>query len=370
MTNAEKIAKKTAALDDCLSAIRRTVMHNGADITVDSDIHAVAEHCAEADIDRATLVMQDIATIDYVRNTLLDFGWKTVGWVELEDGSKSYSYCKPNVGAFAELTTAEASALANNDPSVAVSEYTVGYKGHEELTSGTHKDWAVVKLTPTGAQIVSCGGGYYQAYIAEQVWADVEETTTDPDTGEETTTTVNSVVAIKYVQKGETGLLEKVLSKTDAAWTSGTWRAKLTGEEESYTEGGIDFWVVPCSLPGKLSQLVLIRYNRADENGEWLDSVKYSLTENSCDDTNEGMLALPLGCWLIYDNTTLASAPQALLVPKTLTDKSEKHVTGIEIVYSELASGMERLRLVSGAFGDEYIIATPDLKLGRGAWYE
>lgn len=367
---AEQLEAKKKKLDECIKEIRRTAMHNGANISIGSDIREVAERCAEADIDRATLVMQDIATIDYVRNVLLEF---PPGNVVLDSGVRTPPHRMPIFATRPDKTTAEISALEVNDPTVAVSEYTVGHKGSENLTSGNRRDWAVVKLTPAGAQLVSYGGGFWQGYIAEWVWSDVEEevTTTDPDTGAETTetATVNRVVATKYTQKGETGLLNKVLGAADAAWMPEVWRADLTGELESYTEGGIEFAVLPCTLPGDLGQLISVVLKRVDVDGKMLPDVSYSLTDVSCDDSNEGMLALPLGCWLIYDNSALASAPQALLVPKALTGENEKHVTGIEIVYSELTSGMDRLRLVSGAFGSEYILSTQELTTG-GAWYE
>lgn len=378
MTTAERIEKKTEVLNECIAVINRTMRHNGASVSTSTGITELAERIAEADIDRATLVMQDIATIDYVRNVLREFSPDLVGWVQVSEDRRAWTSHVPIFTTRPDKTTAEVSALANNDASLAVSEYIVTNKNNDkavepvESTIANRHDWAVVKLTPHGAEIVSCGGGFWQGYIAGTVFGDIEEevTTTDPDTGEETTETqtYSRPIGTRYTQMGETGLLRKVLSKQEAAWMPEIWVGDLTGERETYTEGGIEFVQLPCALSGDLGQLISIVFHRRGGVGEVLPDVSYSLTDVSCDASNEGMLALPHGLWLIYDNTTLASAPQALLVPKSLV---EDGLTGVEITYSKLVSGMERLRLVSGSFGDEYIISTQDLEwLEGGAWYE
>ncbi|MBR4078491.1 MAG: hypothetical protein IKK17_07775, partial [Oscillospiraceae bacterium] len=66
-------------------------------------------------------------------------------------------------------------------------------------------------------------------------------------------------------------------------------------------------------------------------------------------------------------------APQALLIPKALIDGNEAgfRFDKVEIAYSNLVSGLERLRLVSDSFGEEYIISTQDIEqFVKGTWLE
>ena len=150
--------------------------------------------------------------------------------------------------------------------------------------------------------------------------------------------------------------------------------ADVTPSLDTYIEGGEEFYVIPCDIPGDLGLLVSISIARSAADGSGAcDPLEYGLTEKSCDTSNEGMVGLPHGMWLIYDNSTLVSAPQALLIPKALADGTETGIRfdKIKIAYNALVSGLERLRLVSDSFGEEYIVSTQDFTTPyEGTWKE
>ena len=356
------VEKKAEALRKCVDTLRHIVRHNGAALSAKASLAEVAEHCTEINRDRVATMWQDINTIDRVKSILRNFPSDRTG----SPAVVPIELCQP-----ADLTTEQVAALAVNDDTVAVSEYNL--EGVDEETGAVvipRKDWAVVKITKSGAEILSYGGGYYQSYFQHSTTEEVTEEVTDEETGE-TTTQTTTVTHYSYVQEGDTELLLKELESEEAVWLSNRWSAELTAMLESYTEGGETFFVVPCELPGDLSQLILIRYSRVAADGSEMADLEYSLTLNSCDISNEGMIALPHGSWLIYDNTNLESAPKALLVPQSLVDEGDVRLTGVEIVYNELVSGLARLRLVGESFGDEYIVSTQDFYLGQGGtWTE
>ena len=294
---------------------------------------------------------QDINTIDRVKNIIRNFP---------EDRTVKNHILPVELVKIPDMTTEQVAALAVNDPVVAVAEYNMEATDENGAIVIPRRDWAVVRITKAGAEILSYGGGFYQGYAQHSTSEDVTEN------GETVT-----VTHINYVQEGDTELLLKALEAEEAAWLSNSWSAELHSGLESYTEGGETFYVVPCELPGDLNQLVLIRYERVAADGSDMAGLEYSLTVNSCDISNEGMVALPHGSWLIYDNSNLESAPKALLVPKSLVDEGDVRLTGVEIVYNELVSGLARLRLVGDSFGDEYIVSTQDFYTGQGGtWTE
>lgn len=352
MTTAEKNALKSAALEKCVTDLRRIVRHNGAALSAKAGIAEVAEHCTELNHSRVATMWQDINTIDRVKNILRSFP---------EDRTGSPHFMPVELVKIPGMTTEQVAALAVNDPTVAVAEYNLETTDENGAVIVPRRDWAVVRLTKRGAEILSYGGGFYQGYAQYSTSEDVTN-----EAGETTT-----VKHYNYVQEGDTELLLKALEAEEAAWLSESWSAELSGALESYTEGGEAFYVVPCELPGDLNQLVLIRYERVAADGSDMADLEYSLTVNSCDISNAGMVALPHGSWLIFDNSNLESAPKALLVPKSLVDEGDVRLTGVEIVYNDLVSGLARLRLVGDSFGDEYIVSTQDFYTGQGGtWTE
>lgn len=349
MTTAEK---KVEALRECVNTLRRIVRHNGAALSAKANLAEVAEHCTELNHGRVAIMWQDINTIDRVKNILRNFPEKRTG---------SNHFLPVELVKIPGMTTEQVAELIVNDPGVAVAEYNLETTDENGRVIVPRRDWAVVRLTKKGAEILSYGGGFYQGYAQHSTNEDVTN-----EAGETTT-----VKHYNYVQEGDTELLLKALEAEEAAWLSESWSAELSGALESYTEGGETFYVVPCELPGDLNQLVLIRYGRVAADGSDMADLEYSLTVNSCDISNAGMVALPHGSWLIYDNSNLESAPKALLVPKSLVDEGDVRLTGVEIVYNELVSGLARLRLVGDSFGDEYIVSTQDFYTGQGGtWTE
>ena len=313
MTTAEKNALKLQLLEQTVNSLRRTVRHNGAPISTKASISEIADNVLEFNTDRVKTLWTDINTIDRVKEIM----------------------CAPmSMARRPNLTTEEL----------------LGYAVNDERLTAESKSWAVVKIGRNGTEILTYGGDYYQKY---------RMVTTE---GEVTT-----------VQEGDTELLKKALESDDAAWMANVWEYTLTGKEDTYSEGGVDFVQIPCELPGSIEQLLSIRISRKDEFGLTVEPLAYSLTEKSCTTEHEGMLGLPHGMWLIYDNSGLESAPRALLVPVELVEGGEgnKPFTGLEIRYNALVSGLERLRLISESFGTEYIVSTQDIEIGtKGTWLE
>lgn len=328
MTTAEKNAIKAQYLEDCVSRLRHVVRHNGAAISAKADISEVAEHATDLDPERVKTMWMDINTIDKVKSII------------------RHNYFTAN---YPDLTTEQLLEYAVND---------------ERLTA-EGKSWAVVKITKTGTTILTYGGDYYKKIKR----TNITEDQTDPETGE--TTTV--VTGTTYSQEGDTERLVADLTDEDVAWMANVFAADVTPNLGTYIEGGEEFYVIPCDIPGDLGLLVSVFIARsADGSGE-CEPLEYGLTAKSCDISNEGMVGLPHGMWLIYDNSTLVSAPQALMIPKALADGTNTGIRfdKIKIVYNALVSGLDRLRLVSDSFGEEYIVSTQDFATPyEGTWKE
>lgn len=328
MTTAEKIALKEQLLDQYIAKLRTVVRHNGAPIGPNASLAQVAEHALTMDLAQVEKMWQDISTIDTVKKLLMNGRY---------------------VGRRPDLTTEE------------LLEYSV----NDERLTADHRSWAVVKITKSGTEILTCGGDYYQEY---------KTTTTSENTVDETTGETTTVTTEVITQEGDVDLLRTKLEAQKTAWMAESWDAAVDGALPEYTESGITYYRIPCGLPGALDQLVSIHLERSAVDGSGKCSpLSYGLTGNSCDASNEGMLGLPHGIWLIYDNSNLSAAPQALLIPKELADGTETgiRIDKIRIVYNAEVSGMARLRLVSDSFGDEYIVSTQDLQnLMKGTWNE
>ena len=329
MTVAEKIALKGQAVEACIDSLRHVVRHNGAAIRAKADITEIAEHALDMDPGRVKTLWTDINTIDRVKNILRSRNWLS----------------RP------ELTTEEL----------------LGYAVNDDRLTAAHSSWAVVRITRTGTEILTCGGDYYQRYRTVTTTEEVSEEVLDETTGE-ATTVIKTVEHTAIVQEGETDLLRAELEAEEAAWMAQTWTAVLGDADRLYSEGGEEFVVIPCGLPGSLDRLISMRIGLADGN-----TLAYSLTDKSCDASNEGMVGLPHGIWLIYDNSSLKSAPCGLMVPRALAEDSGDgaRCSRIDIVYNELVSGMARLRLVGDSFGEEYIVSTQDFTAKmKGTWRE
>lgn len=346
MTTAEKIALKEQFLENCITSLRHVVRHNGAAISAKADITEIAEHATDVDPDRVKAMWTDINTIDKVKNLLYFNRWDR----------------RP------DLTTEQLMEYGIND---------------ERLVADA-RSWAVVRITKTGTEILTYGGDYFQRYkpviTTEEVTEEVTKEVVDEATGETSTvtetvtTTVTKVSDTEFTQEGNTELLLSALDDEDAAWMADVFSADITDSLKTYTESGEEFYVLPCNIPGNMEQLISIRIERSAVDGSGkCKNLEYGLTSKSCDTSNEGMVGLPHGIWLIYDNSNLVSAPQALMIPKALADGEETgiHFDRVQIVYNALVSGLARLRLVSDSFGDEYIVSTQDITQDfEGTWKE
>lgn len=328
MTAQEKIAAKAAVLRRQIAALRQTAIHNGANLSANADVMETAAHIAECDVGRVSALWQDICTIDRIKDIVRGFG----------AGIPLRLY-RP-----AGKTTAELMDLPVNDPSLAISQYTITTGDSGVVFDPPRCDWAVLRVTRSGTEIISYGGGYYQAY-------------TSTDDG-------------PYTQQGDTELLKAALEAEPAEWMCETFSADLHGLE-TYTENDVEYYVVPCDLPGDLEQLLSLCIYRSGGDGETPPgNLSYTLNESSCNKETPGMKGLPHGIWLIYDNSQLVSAPKGLLLRKSYVDGTETGIRWerIEIKYNALVSGMERLRLVGDAFGEEVIISTQDDTIFDPAW--
>ena len=352
MTTAEKIQKKGELLANYVASFRHIARHNGAKLRSNATVDEVAAHIAEIDPERVALLWRDINTIDRLRSMLRTFP----NYFDIEQHTLPIALIRPE-----GMTTADLQNLPVNDPGLAVSSYTMG----DGIPA--RRDWAVLRITKSGTEILSYGGGFYQGYPMVITYEEVTEEVADPETGEVTpqTTTLSHSV---YEQSGETELLRKALEAENAAWLSQTYSVDLDGSQRVYSESGTDFYVLPCDLPSDIEQLLSLRIARSGDAAP----LAYTLNDESCSFGNEGMIDLPHGIYLIYDNSTLQSAPKGLLVPKALADGADAGIrwSRLEISYNAIASGLDRLRLVSDAFGDELIISTQDDDIFQAAWSE
>ena len=356
MTQEEKINAKLDVAEGALRTLGWMARHNGAAIDPYMDTAEIARRCTEVDMANALLVQQDIMTIDRVKNIIKKMGSPVLQLLRPEG-----------------LTTEDLMTRPNNDPELVVPEYT-----SEQPTA--RRDWAVVKITKTGTEILSVGGVYYQAYEgvkeSKEVTEEVTEEVPDETTGEvtiQTSTVTTTVTFTRYTQQGDTDLLRKALEGDTTAWHAKKHTAELDGTQDTYTESGITYYVLPIAdIPSSIEQLLSLTLKRSAIGDEEVQDLSYMLTDKSCALGNDGMIGLPHGIWLIYDNTTLQSAPKGLLLPKALVDGTDTGIliTGLEIAYNVEVSGLSRLRLVSSSYGEEYIISTQDDDIFEGAWTE
>lgn len=126
MTTLEKVNLKAQVLEQTIAQLRHAVRHNGAAITAKADIPEIAEHVLDMDPARVKTMWEDINTIDKVKNILWCRRWES---------------CPA-------LTTEELLSYGIDD---------------QRLTAD-HYNWAVVRITKTGTEILTCGGDYYQQY--------------------------------------------------------------------------------------------------------------------------------------------------------------------------------------------------------------
>lgn len=332
------LTDKLDRLETCVASLRHAVRHNGAAISAKADIMEIAEHVLDCDPERVATLWKDIGTIDAVKKYL-----KTPKIIRV-DSVPVLLHARPM--KFPEMTTEELLEYGVNDERLTAEEYS----------------WAVIKVTKSGAEILTYGGNFFQAYKA------VTTTTEKVDEATGETTTVEST---EIVQDGDAELLKLVLEAVDAAWLAEFFEAEVQGNP-IYTESWVEYFQIPCQLPGDLSQLISISIERTKlEDGSEAAPLQYSLTDKSCDNSNPGMVELPHGMWLIYDNSTLESAPQALLIPKDLAEGKNTGLRfeSVKIAYSALTSGLAQLRLLGDSFGEEYIISTQN-DLTGGTWRE
>ena len=159
MTNEEKLQAKAQVLAARIAGLRHLARHNGAAVSADAGMDEVIRHAADMDAGKVPLLWQDINTIDRIKALLRNF----------PDTQAIVHHDVPIWGARPEgLTTKELMTRPVNDPTLVPSEYPPdGWRAR--------KDWAVVKITHEGTQLLSYGGGYYQAYKQELVYPEGAE---------------------------------------------------------------------------------------------------------------------------------------------------------------------------------------------------
>lgn len=339
MTAQEKIAAKAAVLMEQFGQIRHSAIHNGAAIGLSASAEEIAEHVAECDPAAVANLWNDVMTIDKVKKFIWQFTPAILAYGR-----------RPT-----DKTTEDLLKMEVNDASLV----------------NDHKSWAVVRITKHGTEVLTCGGDYYQRYHIEN-----SEAENSAASGEETAVTdagteEASAVAVTWTQEGETDFLKSELGKLDSDWTAHCFEVQLDGSHSIYSEGGTDYYVVPCDLPVGLDQLLTMCIYRSNDNGDTQDVIQRKLHEVNCNTSTDGMIGLPYGIWIIRDNSALASAPKGLLVPTKEVIHGEE--TGIkwdrlEIRYQMVQSGLERLKLLSDVFGDEYVISTQDDTLTEPTW--
>lgn len=419
------VEERMIKLDKAVAALRHVVRHNGAGISSKADITEVAEHFLDCDPERVKLLWQDIGTIDHVKSALKN----------LIGGLNKTIYGRRI--QFSDLTTEEIMSYGINDERLTANEYTwavvkITRKGSEIVTYGgmchtpyrQESNYEVLYSTDVATMIadptiygLEAGGNYYllegatpvvgekyrmthgtRSFIIPMGEAEgydafgthyyagiqmdlfvkdgntfVKITFADGSVPNENCFVCLEKVYYTLTQGGKPELLKTALEDADAAWIAETFESEIHSHP-AYTEDGEEFIQIPCELPGDLGQLISVSISRTKlADGSEAAPLEYSLTDNSCDTSNEGMVGLPHGMWLIYDNSTLENAPQALLIPKKLADGTVTNFRfdKVKIVYNNLVSGLERLRLVGDSFGDEYIVSTQDAEtLWGGTWRE
>lgn len=371
------LEQKMKRLDAAVADLRHTVRHSGGAVRSDASIAEVVDHMLDFDMERLGTMYEDIGTIDHVKAAVRDS--KTI----YPGVYKSHRQSKFPVNSDGQLmTTQELLQYAVDDERLTAKEYS----------------WAVVRITAQGTEVLTCGGNYYQGYYnkneqftvtedhTEEVTEKYTEIIENAETGEITKVerlpgdtvqrTTGDTVKRRYIIRDyNTDMLKNYLGGAEAAWNAEMFEADIHDAAfDAYTEGGVAFIRIPCQLPGDLGQLLSICITRTklEDNSE-ASSLSYSLTDKSCDTSNPGMVELPHGIWLIYDNSELASAPQGLMFPKDLADGTDTgfRMDKVRILYNSEADGLLRLRLVGDSFGSSYIVSTQEPeKLMKGAWSE
>lgn len=331
MTDAEKLAAKAALLDAAVADLRRVVRQNGAPIGPDADIQTVAQHALNISVGQSVARWKDIAVLDKIKSILyLQTGLTTP-----------------------DLTTAELMERPIEDAALIADR----------------RSWAVLRVTKQGTEIVTYGGSYYQQYLPVVTYEEVTEEVTDLDTGAVTTVTntVANISETEFTRGGESEWLLTKLRQAAYDLTRQAWHADIHSGLETYTEGGMDYYVIPCALPVNLEQLYELQICCGDA------ATKKKLNRAVCDITTPGIIGMPEGIWYIYDNSELVSAPMGLLVPAEMCDSSKqaKPWTSLTVIHSPETDPLSCLRLTGDGFGEVYIISTQDLGDNmEGTWTE
>lgn len=427
MTTAERNALKIQALDDCIATLRHIVRHNGAAITANAGIGEIADHALDINPDNVKTLWTDINTIDRVKQILNRMGWT------VDHRRNTWKMPRQAIS----MTAEELMEYAVNDERLTAENHSwavvkITKTGTEILTYGGNfyqlydRDLPLTEIYPYTEVVkladptqygleeagnyfmleglaLEAGRKYRATFDSTLVWLTMEEAESfdafcsnthnglvmdamvqngntfikvaysDEIEVPESAGIKVELEELYYVQSGTTERLLKQLESEDAAWMSEFYETQIHGHP-TYTEGADEFVQIPCDLPGNFDQLISITIARTKtEDGSDAAPLEYSLTELSCDTSNEGMIGLPHGMWLIYDNSNLKSAPQALLIPKTLAEGTDTgfRFEKVMIAYNRLASGLERLHLVGDSFGDEYIVSAIDITFPKGGtWKE
>lgn len=346
MTTEEKLQQ----IDEITARLRHAARHNGAALSRDASLREVAARATECNAARVRAMWQDIATIDRVKRLVQYWTRHPIGFRTTPGGT----WCAVDRFSAASVVPIEP------PPDLTAAELLEYERDDARLTENMHS-WAVVRITAAGTEVLTCGGGCWQPWNRINHFED--------ENGE-----VVDTVVYEYVRHtDEEDFLLHQLEAEDAYWSACTWTAQLA-DAKNYAEGGREWVWLPCTLPADAEKLVSIcitRTNTAD--GTQARELNYSLTEKNCDTSTPGIVGLPHDIWLVGDNAALVSAPQGLLVPKELAEGTETglKMEQIRIVYNKLETGLDRLRLVGDAFGEEYIVYAIDGQGNtEGAWNE
>ena len=226
--------------------------------------------------------MQDKAAIQAVREAILDL---VGGPFRRVDG----------IICNGDMTLEELMTYETNDPRL--------------VSQG--KSWAVVKLDTSGLEIITCGGKFYQEFVA------IEEG--QPVTNDQT---------------GPTDLLQRELIKRAA--TEKARRKEIcfdlsrASDYRTYTENGVTYYVVPTPIKS-LWQVLFTACAKTLPSGSesltslanrfvdiWSDSVDFSQIANAIVNyTNvpDGMLTYWDNVHLVVPENNFESVPAGLLVP-------------------------------------------------------
>lgn len=356
MTTEEKLAK----LDEATIRLRHAARHNGARLSRDASLREVAAVATDHDAARVRAMWQDIATIDRVKRLVQFRTQYPVGY-------------RMTSGTWYTTTNAYQQVPLELPKTMTAQELLEYAVDDERLTEKMHS-WAVVRITAAGTEVLTCGGGCYQPWKMAHRIEDESGEEVDMDDHVPVPNDAKVVYYFtRYEGEEERDFLLHEIEQEDACWSACTWSARFA-DAKRYAEGSDEWFWFPCELPADAEKLVSICITRRNaSDGTAARALNYSLTEQNCDSSTPGVIALPHGIWLIGDNGALASAPKGVLVPRGLADGSKTGMVmdDITIVYNKLETGTQRLRLLSDAFGDEYIIYAIDgIGNTEGTWNE